>query len=112
MKNGYLILLSPLVSGTLFFCILLFIYGGWHIGGSFDEQSIKLEAILKKLGFHKPSRMDLQDFALNDLSLKNKEDNKDYGHERWKDYTYRIDLAKQYDEEKYGKNDIKSRSNH
>ena len=34
---------------------------------------------------------------------KNKEDNKGYGHERWKDYTYRIDLAQQADKEKYGK---------
>lgn len=90
-----------MVSGTLFCCILLFIYGGWHIGGSFDEQSIKLEAILKKLGFHKPSRMDLQDFALTDLSWKNKE--KDFEHERWMDYTYRIDLAQKEDAEKYGK---------
>lgn len=83
--------------------ILVFIFIGWRVGASFDGQSIELEAILKKLGFNKPSRMDLQHYALNDLSWKNKEDNKGYVHERWKDYTYRIDLAKQYDEEKYGK---------
>ncbi|MFW1971934.1 putative type VI secretion system effector [Acinetobacter bereziniae] len=74
---------------------------GWRIGASFDGQSIELEAILKKIGFNKPSRMDLQNFALSDLSWNNKE--KDFIHERWKDYTYRIDLAKKYDEEKYGK---------
>jgi len=83
--------------------ILVFIFIGWRVGASFDDQSIELEAILKKLGFNKPSRMDLQHYALNDLSWKNKEDNKGYVHERWKDYTYRIDLAKQHDEEKYGK---------
>ena len=83
----------------MFVCLFI----GWRIGGSFDGQSIQFEAILKKLGFKKPSRMDLQHFALNDLSWKNKGDNKGYGHERWKDYTYRIDLAKEYDEEKYGK---------
>ena len=83
----------------MFICLFI----GWRVGASFDGQSIELEAILKKLGFNKPSRIDLQHYALNDLSWKNKEDNKGYGHERWKDYTYRIDLAKQYDEEKYGK---------
>ncbi|MCU4415752.1 hypothetical protein KTH91_01080 [Acinetobacter bereziniae] len=81
--------------------ILVFIFIGWRVGASFDGQSIELEAILKKLGFNKPSRMDLQHYALNDLSWKNKD--KDFIHERWKDYTYRIDLAKQNDEEKYGK---------
>ena len=45
--------------------------------------------------------MNLQNFALSDLSWKNQE--KDFIHECWKDYTYRIDLAKKYDEEKYGK---------
>ncbi|MBJ9931265.1 hypothetical protein I5694_21450, partial [Acinetobacter bereziniae] len=84
-----------------FLFILVFIFIGWRVGASFDGQSIELEAILKKLGFNKPSRMDLQHYALNDLSWKNKD--KDFIHERWKDYTYRIDLAKQYDEEKYGK---------
>ncbi|MCU4535620.1 hypothetical protein KTI96_00385 [Acinetobacter bereziniae] len=81
----------------MFICLFI----GWRVGASFDGQSIELEAILKRLGFNKPSRMDLQNFALSDLSWKNKE--KDFIHERWKDYTYRIDLAKQYDEEKYGK---------
>lgn len=88
---------------TILTILITFIFIGWRVGASFDGQSIELEAILKKLGFSKPSRMDLQHYALNDLSWKNKEDNKGYGHERWKDYTYRIDLAKQYDEEKYGK---------
>ena len=81
----------------LFICLV----GGWVVGKSFDGQSIELEAILKKMGFNKPSRTDLQHFALSDLSWKNKE--KDFEHERWKDYTYRIDLAKKADEEKYGK---------
>ncbi|KEC82641.1 putative type VI secretion system effector, partial [Acinetobacter sp. ETR1] len=88
---------------TALIALIVFTGIGWRIGASFDGQSIELEAILKKLGFNKPSRMDLQHYALNDLSWKNKEDNKGYVHERWKDYTYRIDLAKQYDEEKYGK---------
>ncbi|MEG0650686.1 MAG: putative type VI secretion system effector [Acinetobacter sp.] len=83
--------------------ILISLLIGWNIGSSFDKQSIELEVILKKLGFYKPSRMNLQEYALNDLSWKNKEDNKGYGHERWKDYTYRIDLAQQADKEKYGK---------
>ena len=86
---------------TLFICLFFFLFIGWRVGASFDEQSIELESILKKLGFNKPSRMNLQIFALSDLSWKNKE--KDFIQERWKDYTYRIDLAKQYDEEKYGK---------
>ncbi|CAM9401416.1 hypothetical protein ACBE110449_21690 [Acinetobacter bereziniae] len=91
----------------MFICLFI----GWRVGASFDGQSIELEAILKRLGFNKPSRMDLQNFALSDLSWKNKE--KDFIHERWKDYTYRIDLAKQYDEEKYGKNEFKkNRQNH
>ena len=88
---------------TILTILITFIFIGWRVGASFDGQSIELEAILKKLGFNKPSRMDLQHYALNDLSWKNKEDNKGYVHERWKDYTYRIDLAKQHDEEKYGK---------
>ena len=83
--------------------ILLSFFIGWRVGTSFDGQSIELEAILKKLEFHKPSHMDLQHFALNDLSWNNKEDNKGHDHERWKDYTYRIDLAQQADAEKYGK---------
>ncbi|BCX73771.1 hypothetical protein KTJ16_07800 [Acinetobacter bereziniae] len=91
----------PPIFITLCVCMCVFILIGWRVGASFDEQSIELEAILKKLGFNRPSRIDLQNFALSDLSWKNKE--KDFIHERWKDYTYRIDLAKQYDEEKYGK---------
>ncbi|WP_034708826.1 putative type VI secretion system effector [Acinetobacter bereziniae] len=86
---------------TILIILITFIFIGWRVGASFDGQSIELEAILKKIGFNKPSRMDLQNFALSDLSWKNKE--KDFIHERWKDYTYRIDLAKQDDEEKYGK---------
>jgi len=86
---------------TILTILITFIFIGWRVGASFDGQSIELEAILKKLGFSKPSRMNLQNFALSDLSWKNKE--KDFIHDRWKDYTYRIDLAKQYDEEKYGK---------
>jgi hypothetical protein len=86
---------------TALIILIVFTGIGWRIGASFDGQSIELEAILKKLGFNKPNRIDLQNFALSDLSWKNKE--KDFIHERWKDYTYRIDLAKQYDEEKYGK---------
>ncbi|MFW1735579.1 putative type VI secretion system effector [Acinetobacter sp. ULE_I001] len=100
-KYGISLIFNPPIGGTLFICLFFFLFIGWRVGASFDEQSIELESILKKLGFNKPSRMNLQIFALSDLSWKNQE--KDFIHERWKDYTYRIDLAKQYDEEKYGK---------
>ena len=100
-NNGVSFILSQPVLISFFICLLISLFIGWRIGASFDEQSIELESILKKLGFNKPSRMNLQIFALSDLSWKNKE--KDFIQERWKDYTYRIDLAKQYDEEKYGK---------
>ena len=101
--NGISFLLSQPIFISFFISFFICLFIGWKVGASFDEQSVELEAILKKLDFNKPSQIDLQHYALNDLSWKNKEDNKGYGHERWKDYTYRIDLAKQYDEEKYGK---------
>ncbi|WP_336033475.1 putative type VI secretion system effector [Acinetobacter bereziniae] len=100
-KYGISLIFNPPIGGTLFTSLFVFLFIGWRVGASFDEQSVELEAILKKLGFNRPSRIDLQNFALSDLSWKNKE--KDFIHERWKDYTYRIDLAKKYDEEKYGK---------
>ncbi|WP_151824613.1 putative type VI secretion system effector [Acinetobacter bereziniae] len=99
--NWISFIFSQPVLASFFICLFISLFIGWRIGASFDEQSIELEAILKKLGFNKPNQMNLQNFALSDLSWKNKE--KDFIHERWKDYTYRIDLAKQYDEEKYGK---------
>lgn len=110
LMGGFNMLLEDYMIFTIFIIFIMFIFIGWRVGASFDGQSIGLAAILKKIGFNKPSRMDLQDFALTDLSWKNKE--KDFEHERWMDYTYRIDLAQKEDAEKYGKNDIKSRSNH
>ena len=82
--------------------ILVFIFIGWRVGASFDEQSIELEAILKKLGFNKPSMASLNDFSVFSVNRKNKIKMNEYP-DRWEEYTYRLDLAKQYDEEKYGK---------
>ncbi|MBJ9374454.1 MULTISPECIES: putative type VI secretion system effector [Acinetobacter] len=75
---------------------------GWRVGASFDSQSIELEAILKKLGFHKPSMANLNDFSVSSINRKNKINMDEYP-DRWEQYTYCLDLAKQYDEEKYGK---------
>ncbi|WP_332605333.1 putative type VI secretion system effector [Acinetobacter sp. ESBL14] len=101
LLGGFNLLLENYMLITLFCSFLIFIFIGWQVGGSFDGQSIELEAILKKIGFHEPSRMDLQNFALTDLEWKNKKD--DVEHERWKDFTYRLDLARQADESKHGK---------
>ena len=83
---------------SLFICFI----GGWVVGGSFDEQSIELEAILKKLGFNKPSMANLNDFSVFSMNIKNKIKRDEYP-DRWEQYTYRLDLAKQHDDEKYGK---------
>ena len=72
------------------------------MGASFDEQSVELEAILKKLDFNKPSMASLNDFSGFSINIKNKI-KMDEHPDRWEQYTYRLDLAKQYDEEKYGK---------
>ncbi|WP_151800941.1 putative type VI secretion system effector [Acinetobacter bereziniae] len=82
--------------------ILVFIFIGWRVGASFDGQSIELEAILKKLGFNKPSMASLNDFSVSSVNRKNKINMDEYP-DRWEQYTYRLDLAKKYDEEKYGK---------
>ncbi|WP_335990137.1 putative type VI secretion system effector [Acinetobacter bereziniae] len=82
--------------------LIVFTGIGWRIGASFDEQSIELEAILKKLEFNKPSMASLNDFSVSSVNRKNKIKRDEYP-DRWEQYTYCLDLAKQYDEEKYGK---------
>lgn len=84
-----------------FLFVLVFAFIGWRVGASFDEQSIELEAILKKLGFNKPSMASLNDFSVSSVNRKNKIKTDEYP-DRWEQYTYRLDLAKEYDEEKYG----------
>ncbi|MDR6541345.1 hypothetical protein ABIC56_001462 [Acinetobacter bereziniae] len=86
----------------LFIYLIICFIGGWVVGGSFDEQSIELEAILKKLEFNKPSMANLNDFSVFSMNIKNKIKRDEYP-DRWEQYTYRLDLAKKYDEEKYGK---------
>ena len=84
--------------------ICLFILGvllGWRIGASFDEQSSELEAILNKIGFYKPTMISLSDYSVFIVGLKNEEIDNQVD-DRWMQYTYRLDLAKQADEEKYG----------
>ena len=86
---------------TVYFCVFtlsLSLLIGWRVGASFDEQSIELEAILKKLGFYKPTMMSLNKYSIFSTEPANNQLN-----ERWKDYTYRIDLAQKDDAEKYGK---------
>ncbi|MFW1971935.1 putative type VI secretion system effector [Acinetobacter bereziniae] len=87
---------------TILTILIAFIFIGWRVGASFDEQSIELEAILKKLGFNKPSMASLNDFSVSSINRKNKINMDEYP-DRWEQYTYRLDLAKKYDEEKYGK---------
>jgi hypothetical protein len=85
-----------------FLFVLVFAFIGWRVGASFDEQSVELEAILKKLGFNKPSMASLNDFSVSSVNRKNKINMDEYP-DRWEQYTYRLDLEKKYDEEKYGK---------
>ncbi|MCX5467127.1 putative type VI secretion system effector [Acinetobacter nematophilus] len=87
---------------TALIALIVFTGIGWRIGASFDEQSVELEAILKKLGFNKPSMASLNNFSVSSVNRKNKVKMDEYP-DRWEQYTYRIDLVKQYDEEKYGK---------
>ncbi len=87
---------------TILIILITFIFIGWRVGASFDGQSIELEAILKKLGFNKPSMANLNDFSVFSMNIKNKIKRDEYP-DRWEQYTYRLDLAKKYDEEKYGK---------
>ena len=86
---------------TALIAFIVFTAIGWRIGASFDDQSIELEAILKKLGFNNPSMANLNDFSVFSVNRKNKIKMNEYP-DRWEQYTYRLDLAKQYDEEKYG----------
>lgn len=87
---------------TSLFLIFLFLFIGWRVGASFDEQSIELEAILLKLGFNNPTMISLYDYSVFNIMKKNNEKIEGYS-TRWADYTYRIDLAKKVDAEKYGK---------
>ena len=87
---------------TALIAFIVFTAIGWRIGASFDDQSIELEAILKKLGFNNPSMANLNDFSVFSVNRKNKIKMNEYP-DRWEQYTYRLDLAKEYDEEKYGK---------
>ncbi|WP_288382015.1 putative type VI secretion system effector [uncultured Acinetobacter sp.] len=101
-KYGIHLLLRYYIIITFFIFIFIFIFIGWRVGVSFDEQSVELEAILKKLGFNKPSMANLNDFSVFSMNIKNKIKRDEYP-DRWEQYTYCLDLAKQYDEEKYGK---------
>jgi len=96
------LILYPPIFITLCVCMCVFILIGWRVGASFDEQSTELEAILKKLEFNKPSMASLNDFSVFSMNIKNKIKRDEYP-DRWEQYTYCLDLAKQYDEEKYGK---------
>ena len=102
--DGFLFLSESYIVVTMVFFLLIFITMGWRIGASFDEQSIELEAILKKLGFYKPTMISLGDYSVSIINIKNKVKVKDDEfNARWKDYTYRIDLAQKDDFDKYGK---------
>ena len=87
---------------TILVMNLVFLFIGWRVGASFDEQSIELEAILKKLGFYKPTVISLNDYTIFSVKKRNKEKDIKYP-DRWEQYTYRIDLAQKDDAEKYGK---------
>ena len=100
--NGISFLLSQPIFISFFICLFICLFIGWKVGASFDEQSVELEAILKKLDFNKPSMASLNDFSVFSINIKNKI-KMDEHPDRWEQYTYRLDLAKQYDEEKYGK---------
>lgn len=101
-KYGISLIFNPAIGITLIICFFVFLFIGWRVGASFDEQSIELEAILKKLGFNKPSMASLSNFSVSSVNAKNKINMEEYP-DRWEQYTYRLDLAKQHDEEKYGK---------
>ena len=99
----YIIFLSEdYILITLFVCFFACLLIGWRIGASFDEQCIELEAILRKLGFYKPSMASLNNFSVFAINRKNKIKMNEYP-DRWEQYTYHLDLAQQADKEKYGK---------
>ena len=100
--NGISFLLSQPILISFFVCLFICLFIGWKVGASFDEQSVELEAILKNLDFNKPSMASLNDFSVSSVNRKNKVKMDEYP-DRWEQYTYCLDLAKQYDEEKYGK---------
>ena len=100
-KNGYLFLMDQKVFGTMFILFVVIVYSGSRVGASFDEQSSELEAILNKIGFYKPTMISLSDYSVFIVGLKNEEIDNQVD-ERWMQYTYRLDLAKQADAEKYG----------
>ncbi|WP_139851113.1 putative type VI secretion system effector [Acinetobacter pullicarnis] len=86
----------------ILFLNIIFLFIGWRVGASFDEQSVELEGILKKLGFYKPTVISLNDYTIFSVKKRNKEKDIKYP-DRWEQYTYRIDLAQKDDAEKYGK---------
>ncbi len=95
-------MMTSLEGLLLMICLfILALFGGWRVGASFDEQSAELEAILNKLKFYNSTIISLNTYSISVLNLKNKELD-DQVNERWMQYTYRLDLAKQADEEKYG----------
>ncbi|TCM61916.1 hypothetical protein EC844_12670 [Acinetobacter calcoaceticus] len=100
--DAILILTLDFVVWTLVFCFLSLILIGWRIGASFDDQSSLLEAILKKIGFYKPTMISLGSYSVSMVNIKNKVKDDEF-FTRWKQYTYRIDLAQKADAEKYGK---------
>ena len=97
-----MLLSNTFIQKISLFLIFIFSFIGWRVGASFDEQSIELEAILKKLGFYKPTMMSLNNYSIFNVKKKNKEKDIKYP-DRWEQYTYRIDLAQKDDAEKYGK---------
>lgn len=82
---------------VLFISSLITILIGWRIGASFDEQSMELEAIARKLGFHNPTMLNLGDYKQSSLAP----DVKTFwrGHH----YTYFLDKALEDDHKKYPK---------
>lgn len=97
-----MLLSNTFIQKISLFLIFIFSFIGWRVGASFDEQSIELEAILKKLGFYKPTMMSLNNYSIFNVKKNNKEKDITYP-DRWEQYTYRIDLAQKDDAEKYGK---------
>ena len=87
---------------TALIAFIVFTGIGWRIGGSFDEQSIEFEAILRKLDFNKPSMASLNNYSVFAINRKNKIKMDEYP-DRWEQYTYHLDLAQKADADKYGK---------
>ncbi|WP_089603963.1 putative type VI secretion system effector [Acinetobacter piscicola] len=104
LMGAFEALLEDYILITIFVICITFIFIGWKVGASFDEQSIELEAILRKLGFYKPSMASLNNYSVFAINRKNKIKMDEYP-DRWEQYTYHLDLAQQADKEKYGKSE-------